>query len=349
MDASLFIPDGPAPLGGYPTVLLPGGWGQDKSMYDLAADMLSENGYLVLSYSNRGFSNSGGLADVAGPDTLGDISALIDWLESNYAVGKIGLGGISYGGGISLLGAVADDRVDAVAAMSAWADLEFELYPNETVNFFWGNLLLSAERTIPEVDQLWENITERKNLDQVRAFSASRSAIYRIQELNQRDIPILVSHQYGDYLFKPNRILDLFEALETPKKLLLNPGTHGATESLDSALYRHIWHNNLRWFDHYLKGEDNGVDSEPSVDITTRLATERELHNNWPVTDSGDRYFLHPRLTQFHAGALSETPTWVFHATIPSVAAQIPRPAPVSHWSRRCWRDWEFRSLRPSH
>ncbi|MCX2801198.1 alpha/beta fold hydrolase [Microbulbifer thermotolerans] len=308
LDANLFVPDTPPPDGGYPTVLFTNSWALDKHQYLLQAKALAEKGYLVMSYSTRGFGKSGGLVDVAGGNTLADTRVLIDWLEANYPVGKLGMAGISYGAGISLLTAAADSRVDAVAALSGWSDVVEGLYPNNTVNLVWGTLLVNtAFKREPIVDQIWSNLRNGHNLSDVFTFSASRSALSYVDALNANGTAVLLSNNFADYLFKPNSTIDLYTLLEGPKKLLLNPGTHAVTETLGGN-GGHIWTTSFRWFDRYLKGENNGIDREPKVDMTVRISNRLEQFDDFPVTGKQSHWYLHPRLTYFGNGQLKSNP-----------------------------------------
>ncbi len=92
---------------------------------------------MVLTYSARGFGNSGGLIHFAAPNyEVHDGKLLIDYLAGLKQVvrkdGKpqIAVAGSSYGGALSLLIAGADQRVRAVAADITWNDLSHALFPN---------------------------------------------------------------------------------------------------------------------------------------------------------------------------------------------------------------------------
>ncbi|WP_308365320.1 MULTISPECIES: alpha/beta fold hydrolase [unclassified Microbulbifer] len=307
LDANLFVPEGPAPAGGYPTVLFTNSWALEKHQYLLQAAELADNGYLVMSYSTRGFGQSGGLVDVAGSDSIADVGVLIDWLEDRYPVGKLGLAGISYGAGVSLLAAAAHPRVDAVAALSGWSDVVEGLYPNETVNLVWGTLLTASALNLDaQVDRVWSDLRSGQNIDGVLEFAAPRSALSFVDQLNTNGTAVLMSNNFADYLFKPNSMIDLYTLLEGPKKLLLNPGTHAITETLGGN-DGHIWATGFRWFDHHLKGVDNGIHREPKVDMTVRISNRLEQFEDFPVTRNRSTWYLHPRLTYFNSGGLKSS------------------------------------------
>jgi putative CocE/NonD family hydrolase len=52
----------------------------------------------------------------------------------------------------------------------------------------------------------------------------------------------------------------------------------------------------LRWFDHWLKGKDNGVDNEPAVRVFVMGANTWRTAESWPIPDTRfTEYYLHSR------------------------------------------------------
>src|SRR3954454_22518228 len=133
LDTSLYLPAStPAPA-----VLLSHGVGGDKSGGAGKPPTLADDGFVVLTYSARGFGKSGGLIHFDSPDyEVKDASRLVDYLASLKQVkrvaGKpqIAAAGGSYGGGLSLLLAAYDHRVGAVAADITWNDRSHALFQN---------------------------------------------------------------------------------------------------------------------------------------------------------------------------------------------------------------------------
>ena len=133
LDTSLYLPDStPAPV-----VLLSQGFGGDKHDLDGTARSLAGRGYVVLTYTARGFGRSGGNIHFAAPDyEVHDGTLLIDYLAGLPQVRQVGgkpqiaTAGSSYGGGLSLLIGAADHRVGAIAADITWNDLSHALFPN---------------------------------------------------------------------------------------------------------------------------------------------------------------------------------------------------------------------------
>ena len=133
LDTTLYLPDStPAPA-----VLLSQGFAGDKQDLDSAARTFADHGYVALTYTVRGFGQSGGLIHFASPDyEIKDAEKLVSYLVGRPEVKKVGgraqvaAYGSSYGGGMSLLLAAADHRVGAVSADITWNNLEHAFFPN---------------------------------------------------------------------------------------------------------------------------------------------------------------------------------------------------------------------------
>jgi ABC-2 type transport system ATP-binding protein len=134
LDTTLYLPAStPAPA-----ILLAHGFGGTKSSVDDEAKSLARHGYVVLTYTARGFGKSGGSIHLDAPDyEVADAQKLVSYLATLPQVTKdgpddprVGVTGSSYGGGLSLLLAGYDKRVDAVGADITWNDLSHALFPN---------------------------------------------------------------------------------------------------------------------------------------------------------------------------------------------------------------------------
>ncbi len=158
LDATLYLPQQtPAPA-----VLLAHGFGGSKQSVAADAEHLADRGYVVLTYSARGFGTSGGLIHLDHPDyEVKDGQRMIDLLAGRSEVRKdaggdpvVGVVGASYGGALALMLAGTDQRVDAVVPEITWNDLPQALFPQfaseDTVGVFkrqWTALLLGSTLT----------------------------------------------------------------------------------------------------------------------------------------------------------------------------------------------------------
>lgn len=291
--------DGPHPL-----VLAPSSWALNSLEYvGGGARLAAERGVVVVSYTSRGFWESGGQIQVAGPRDVQDASELIDWAVATQGADaeRVGMVGISYGAGISLLTAAADDRVDAVAAMSGWADLEASLLPNGTISEQAAALLLTSAlftgRAGPEL-RAAQRAYLTGDFAPVLEFAPSRSAATKVDRLNAHGTAVLIAHAWTDGIFPPSQMVDLYGALTGPKRLEIAPGDH-ATAELPGAvgLPDETWDSVGRWVGEHVVGEATGIDDEPPVRLRTANTGAWTSYADWEsATTSTEALDLGPHV-----------------------------------------------------
>ncbi len=135
LDASFFTPAGTARV---PAILLAHGFGETKEAVAAQAMRLAQAGFAVLTWSARGFGTSTGQTALDSPDyEVKDTEQLVTWLARQPRVlldrpgdPRVGIAGASYGGGLALLAAAYDHRIDAIVPQMAWNNLATALFPN---------------------------------------------------------------------------------------------------------------------------------------------------------------------------------------------------------------------------
>lgn len=287
--------------GPHPLLVMPAAWGTPHILYvGAAAKLAHESGYQVVAYTSRGFWDSGGAIEVAGPEDRADAGAVIDWALENTDADpdRIGMAGISYGGGISLLTAAEDDRVRAVASLSGWADLAVSLYPNQTIDAQSAELLLLAGSltgnpgtTLREVDRAYRRGDIQPALD----MAPDRSAATKVDAINANGTAVMLAHAWNDGIFPVGHITDFYEELDVPKRLMLTPGDHATQEAFGAlGLPSEVWEALADWFDHHLRGEDNEVDVDGPVHVKPNNGRGGwTSHPDWPsVTGDTEQYHL---------------------------------------------------------
>ncbi len=288
-----------APAGGgtHPAIVFPASWGLNDAEYLAQAKILAGRGYVVVSYTPRGWWFSGGTIDTAGPLDMADLSRVLDWtIETTPAdPARIGAAGISYGAGISLLGAAADPRIRAVAALSGWSDLVYSLYSGDTRHQQSSGLLsLAAQlagKPSAELTRTLSDFAANRNVDQIKAWGRIRSAGTYLDAINANRPAVLLANGWGDSFFPPNQLAGFFGGLTTPKRLELRPGDHAIAELTGVlGLPNDAWQSLYDWFDHYLAGADNGVGAEPSVRVKP-LNAGYETYPSWSALSGDSRRY----------------------------------------------------------
>ena len=288
--------------GPFPVVVMPASWSLPNLEYLGRATQMASDGYIVVSYTSRGFWDSAGKIDIAGPATVEDVSSVIDWALANTRANPraIGASGISYGAGTSLLAAGRDPRIKAVAALSGWADLEASLYANATPSQ-QGILLLAGAggltgRPGPELSTvISKSLTGDFHgaVNAVMPVAAGRGARSELANINANGTAVLLANAYNDALFPPSQLVSFFNGLNTPRQLIFSHGDHATAEipgalGLDNAVYTAT----TRWFDHHLKGASNGVASEAKVRLATTGGAWRTYADWSAVQANRTRYGL---------------------------------------------------------
>ncbi|GGT13016.1 hypothetical protein GCM10010286_43410 [Streptomyces toxytricini] len=295
LKGNVLTPAGARPGSSHPLIVLPSSWSMPQVEYLAQAKKLADSGYVVVSYTSRGFWLSGGQIEVAGPPDTADVSAVIDWALAHTPAdpARIGVGGVSYGAGISLLASAHDPRIKAVVALSGWADLVESIYSGRTQHVQAAALLGATGRLTgrpgPELNRILGDFLA-SNLEREQEmidWGRKRSPAEHVDRLNANGTAVMLGNAWGDTIFPPNQYASFFEKLTGPKRLEFRPGDHATAEGLGLfGLPNDTWDNARRWFDRHLRGERNGVDTEPPVQIKSRSSSGYEGYADWKSVGS---------------------------------------------------------------
>lgn len=307
--ANLFLPKRNNNDQTFPAIVMIASWAAPGRVeYIGQQQRLAKDGYVVLSYTARGFYLSEGMVNVASQEDVRDVSSALDWLQANAPIdiNNVAASGISYGAGLSLLALAQDPRFKTAAAFSGWANLVDQLYPGGSPNLTWAKILgisgMLTGRPTPTVNQhiqaLIDPNTTPTKIAEISAWAQTRSPAHYVAAINQRQAPVFISKNFQDDMFTPNSSLTMFTALTGPKKIHLNSGIHTSAE-IPGAL---LGTNNFpydeahRWFNHWLKGENNGIEKEPKVSMQIKFSSQRDYFSNWPAPEINQQtYYIAPR------------------------------------------------------
>jgi ABC-2 type transport system ATP-binding protein len=259
-----------------PTVMLGPGWGSPgdtnpNDSTDVAAGIpgvgtLRRAGYNVLTWDPRGFGSSGGTVKVDNPRYEGrDVSAMISWLARQPRVlldhrgdPRVGMAGGSYGGGIQLVAAAIDHRIDAIVPDIAWHSLITSLDKQNTAKLGWASLLYiagHAGRLDPLItDSYGADVRGEPLTSAERNFYASSGPGELVSKIRA---PTLLIQGTVDTLFTLQEAVTNYQILRrdgVPVKMLWFCGGHGIclTRPGDRSL---IDKDTIAWLDRYLKRE----------------------------------------------------------------------------------------------
>ncbi|MGV4927220.1 CocE/NonD family hydrolase (plasmid) [Streptomyces sp. BHT-5-2] len=297
LKADVFTPAAGTPgadrNGRYPLVVQPASWGQNDLEYVAQGRKLAADGYVAVTYTVRGFWGSGGQIDVAGPKDVGDISAVIDWSLAHTPADpdRVGMVGLSLGGGLTLMGAAFDPRVKAVASLSGWADLTDALYSGQTRHLQAAGLLAAVQtptgRRSPEFARTLSDLYADRDMPRVIQWAHTRSPATYVDRINAHGTAVFLANAWGDSIFNPGQMTSFYRRLTVPKRLELRPGDH-ATQELTSllGLPNATWTSARQWLDHYLKGSGSSGGARQGVELEVRSGGEHENYQNWRAVGS---------------------------------------------------------------
>jgi predicted acyl esterase len=351
LKANVIAPTGADGSRRYPLLVLPTSWGLPQVEYLAQAQKLANSGYIVVSYNVRGFWQSGGEIEVAGPPDTADASKVIDWALANTPADAqhIGMAGVSYGAGISLLAAAHDKRIKAVAALSGWADLIDSIYSGRTQHVQAAALLDGASlvtgRQSAEIRQIFDNFYASnlsKEQDMID-WGKKRSAATYVDQLNKNGAAVMLANAWGDTVFPPNQYADFYEKLTGPKRLEFRPGDHATAELTGLfGLPNDVWTDTERWFDHYLKGADNGINHEEPVQLKSRSTGGYEGYPDWKSVGATRKKIALSGTTTIHTNVDSGADGGiVFLSSILDQLAQTPPVASIPLLPRRWAAVWQ--------
>jgi len=292
LSAAVYTPHGEGP---FPALIMVHSWMLSRWQCHLYAPYFAANGYVVLSYDCRGWGSSRGRVQCACPEhEISDLQDVIDWLTEKSGLplkeGALGVTGISYGGGHSFMIAGRDERVRAVAPMCGWTDLYKSITPYNSVKIAWGLFLIVGATWATKLDP--RNILYRwmytilLKRDEIQSYVEDMKCRSVLEEAEKVNCPTLIIGAWNDELFEPNQMMEYYQKLNAPKMLYISNGLHGLDPGVGPRLWgKEIWELTRRWFDYWLKGEENGILSEPAVRLYKPWVGGVVPESEWPPPD----------------------------------------------------------------
>lgn len=279
LKASLWVPDAPGP---HAAVLVTNGWNNrhDAGTELRFAERFAGQGYVVLGWTSRGWGDSGGEIELDGPKEVADARAMVDLLASRPEVlldgpgdPRVGMVGESYAGGIQLLVAREEPRVDALIPRITWSNLLTALAPADVLKAGWVSELFATGQTVgrgvPVTGNPGGPNTSGPSAKLAQWYAASMATNAPTDEMRTEvgivrsmtpgtvQVPTLLIQGWGDTLFDPSQALATYADLHArgvPARLVLYPGGHGQdlpSEDLASVFVDRVMDD---WFARHLRG-----------------------------------------------------------------------------------------------
>jgi len=281
-------------------------------------------GYVHVWADVIGTGNSGGCYDYGGERERRTGYELVEWIAKQpWSNGKVGMIGGSYNG--TTAWATAAERpphlttIIPEAAIARWYsyaysggiryslnnenpadegldtplafDFGFAIPPPVDVEDpSWADKVASTVTPCDEVAHIEHGYDETPDYDK---FWVERDYLMDAKGI---DIPVLISHNWGDWNVKQENATMMYKALAkyNSAKTSLYMGTRWSGHGTPGGKYPQTV---KAWFDHYLMGKDNGIEKLP--DVTSEIAdydgTLKKWYSGpWPKTRN---YKLYAQMT----------------------------------------------------
>ena len=244
----------------------------------------AEHGYASLRVDIRGSgASSGVLVDEYTEQEQADVCAALEWIAAQpWCTGSLGMIGLSWGGFAALQAAARrPPALKAIVALCASADrygadvkyhggcvLGCELLP-------WSSTMLAMSVRPPDPDlagdgwrELWlERLEETVPFAETWLSHQRRDEYWHTgspcEDYAAIECPVYAVGGWAD----PYRqaVLDLLGSLSGPRKGLIGPWSHRYPEEGTPGPAFDFRAECVRWWDRWLKGEENGVMDEPML------------------------------------------------------------------------------------
>ena len=265
-------------------------------------DWFVQRGYAYVNADLRGTGKSGGVWKFHSYEEQRDMYELIEWIaRQGWCSGKVGMIGESYYAWTQwFAAAMQPPHLATIVPWDGGADMYRDVVFHGglvSMGFLtWWHFNLRANHLMdlpgphPPEKMSWDMVYEVLKHPTFDAFWEERRADFKKIKVPVYSIGIW--HKVGLHL-RGN--LRGFEELEVPKKLMVCHGDYVGDEmeifgSLEMRLEL------LRWYDHWLKGNDTGMMEEPPVRLFVRGSDfgYRE-EQEWPLQRTRyTRFYLNP-------------------------------------------------------
>ena len=287
--------------------------GRILSLVDRKPDLqlLLKHGYVIVVVDARGTGASFGYEDTGpnSPNQARDVYEVTEWIASQeWCDGNVAMFGHSYSANIQIVGAAtapphlraifpvmaafdtyeimypggvfADELVRGISQALRRFDIEMETVPVDDDST--GEMLREARMEHTGNANPYDLISSfpfRDTTVNNLAFWLDRNLGTHRTEVNETGIPVYLWAGWKDFLIKESFLW--YANLETPKKLTIGPWSHSSYDWFDL-----LGIEQLRWFDYWLKGIDNGIVEESPIHYAVMrddIISGWKKASSWPI------------------------------------------------------------------
>ena len=296
----------------------------------------ARRGYVHAVFNVRGSGKSEGFYQLMGPLEVQDICNLVDWLAIQpWSTGDVGMFGVSYFARLAkAVAALGPKPLKTIFAPFAGTDdYRHRCYHGGILAhgfvMHWRNSLhkpnyRSLYKEAHGEAAYKEAIAQAMRDEEIMAVPGLREVLQnpdagtnalvidvllhpfdgpfwreRSAQDGKATIPAYLGACWGNYGLHLPGAFTAWKDWHGPKKMIIGPAIY-----LDRPVYQYQ-DESLRWFDHWLKGIDNGVMAEPPIRCFVTPTGEWKSLDDWPPPEARwVTFYLHKD------GILSEHELW---------------------------------------
>jgi len=244
---------------------------------------LAAHGYAVIRLDLRGTGDSEGLmTDEYLPQELQDGCDAIAWIAAqDWCDGSVGMIGISWGGFNGLqIAALKPPALKAIISLCSTDDRYADdvHYLGGCVlgeQMTWASVMFARNTLSPDPDNvgnkwfgMWKERLDNSGLWAKTWFAhQTRDEFWKhgsiCEDWSKISIPVYAVSGWADGYCRA--VFRLMENLQGPKKGLVGPWAHRYPHIGEPGPAIHFLKEELRWWDHWLKGDETGIMQEPQL------------------------------------------------------------------------------------
>ena len=261
-------------------------------------------GYAFIHAHMDGTGFSTGCPMHGGPGDIASMKVVIDWLNgrtpgfdkdgnavsATWHSGKAAMIGKSYDGtlsnGVAATGVDGLTTIVPISAISTWYEYSRTGGIRHNTNYpgnSLGNTVTNPDRRpLCAFSREAMNAADGDEHGDYNPFWIERD---HLKDVDKVKASVFITHGFQDDNVRFNHATlwwDALEARDIPRKMWLTRTGHEDPFDFRRAEWVDTLH---RWFDHWLQGVDNGIMSEPKVDLES-AANTWETAADWPIPGS---------------------------------------------------------------
>jgi uncharacterized protein len=299
----------PVGSGTFPVIMSLGPYGKDRHLADRAPQLARElgggpfvnwetpdpdwwvaNNYVVVRIDSRGSGESPGFLAPFSQLIAQDYYDAIEWAAAqNWCTGKVGTLGVSYYGASQwAAAALKPPHLAAMIPWEAFSDAYRDLYRhggilnNKFVEWWWPETIVNVQYGRNKLPKSELEANRMSVIEELRSRPLT-GPFYTswVDKLSDIEVPFLSVGNWGNIGLHLRGNVEAFcNASSKQKWLKLIVGDH-----VLPAFSKEAMAMQLKFFDHFLKGEANGWLDEPKVQTAVRSSEgiSQRKSNSWPL------------------------------------------------------------------